>query len=218
MKEQQRFCPAHYCHSVCVCPVHRNGQTVVSPSSLSLDTVTVQMYNKHDSTTQPLNTLIVLLLFDGTHHHANLSQQKIISQHLNVFLQHVRSELNATPSEHHEGTSGQQAVCIQNTGVDEQDGLSASQQWCHSLRFIRFGLLLLWDEAASLPVVIWVCSCGLLLCSPGLAAAPLAPFWELEPFGLGILVGPGRRNASRGICRRDSLIKINKKQLIYLYI
>lgn len=26
------------------------------------------------------------------------------------------------------------------------------------------------------------------------------PFWEQKPFGLGILVGPGHRNAIRGIC------------------
>lgn len=32
-----------------------------------------------------------------------------------------------------------------------------------------------------------------------LLGVPFVTFWKPQPFGLGILVGPGRRNASRGI-------------------
>lgn len=75
-------------------------------------------------------------------------------------------------------------------------------RWCHhSLRLMRLGLLLLllllWCGVVvvccSFPMVSW--SGCILLCR-----VAAVPFWELQPFGFGILVGPGRRNASRGIC------------------
>lgn len=75
--------------------------------------------------------------------------------------------------------------------------------WFHSLRFARFGLLLCDAdvcEACSFPPGTWVRGGWLLHCSPRFPAVLFVPFWEQKPFGLGILVGPGRRNASTGIC------------------
>lgn len=44
------------------------------------------------------------------------------------------------------------------------------------------------------------------------AVVPLTPFWEPQPFGLGIRVGPGRRNASRGILKKKERDRKSFKQ------
>lgn len=70
---------------------------------------------------------------------------------------------------------------------------------CHSLRLTRWGLLLCAGGSFVVVGGLWLCV---------FPTVPFVTFWKPQPFGLGILVGPGRRNASRGIWGKPEQILV----------
>lgn len=94
---------------------------------------------------------------------------------------------------HHTKTCPTQQI-IYSTLSDycSDDGSDYGRSWGggHSLRLTRWGLLLGTGWSLTVAAVLLPCRAA-----PG----PFVAFWEPQPFGLGILVGPGLRNASRGI-------------------